>query len=146
MSNPVVVTALALVMTVTALRTSTAQTNDQTGTNMNISGGGCPLMGIMSQGTMAGLQAGMMAMVDGRLADLKEKLKITVPQTEAWDDYARAARSQATVLQGVQNAMTDVIQNGTAIKRMDVRIRSMKLSITHNLHADRNAEFDIREA
>jgi len=94
-------------------------------------GGGCATMGMMGQGMMGGRgiwghRGGMSAVVDGRLAYLKDELKITDAQSDAWNGYADAANGRAAVMQGMRARMTDAMQKGGAVERMDVRIAGME--------------------
>jgi hypothetical protein len=68
----------------------------------------------------------MGAMVDGRLAYLKGELNIADAQSEAWNGYASAVKGRVDVMQGMRQAMVDAMQKGTAIARMDARVKSME--------------------
>jgi hypothetical protein len=110
---------------------SVAQENDEDGPMMGAMGGDCPMMDMMGQGMrghgmMGGRYGGMSAIVDGRLAYLKDELKISEAQTEAWNGYADAAKSRANVMQGMREGMMGVMQKGGAVERMDTRIKGME--------------------
>ena len=123
---------LALALSAAVPLPSFAQDNDEDG----MMGGGCPTMGmmgrgmmsqgIMGQGMMGGHQAHMKAMVDARLAYLKDELKITDAQTDAWNAYAEAVKSRVNVMQGMRESMMGSMQKGNAVDRMDVRIKGME--------------------
>lgn len=130
--------ALALALGAIALSPSVAQTTGQTRPMMGMMGGGCPTIGMMGQGKlgqgrlgqgMMGRQARMGAMVDGRLAYLKGELDITDAQIEAWKGYADAAKGRVEVMQGTRQGVTDAMQKGSAIERMDVRIKSLEAMV-----------------
>ena len=121
---------LALAVSAAAMSPSIAQDSDEARFPMGMMGGGCPTMGMMGhgmmgQGGMWGHQGGMSAVVDGRLAYLKDELKITDAQTEAWNGYAEAVKGRATVMQGMRASMMEAMQKGGAVERMDVRIAGM---------------------
>jgi hypothetical protein len=151
MTRFITTAALALALSATALSPSVTQTAEQTGPMAGMMGGGCPMIGMMRQGMMgqgmmdqgmmdqgmsghgmmrqgmlAGRQARMGAMVDGRLAYLKGELNITDAQSDAWNSYASAVKGRVDVMQGVHQAMMDAMQKGSAIGRMDARIKSME--------------------
>lgn len=123
--------ALALALSAAFLSPSIAQNYDQEGPMMGMMGGGCPMMGMMDhgmrgQGMMWGRQAGMAAMVDARLAYLKDELKITDAEGEAWNGYAEAIKGRVTNMQSMRQGMIDAMQKGGAIERMDARINGME--------------------
>ena len=103
---------------------------------MGMMGGGCPTMGMMGrgmmgqrmmgQGMMRGGGAKMGAMVSGRLAYLKDELKISDAQTEAWNGYAEAVKGRVKVMQDMRDSMMDAMQKGNAVERMDARISGME--------------------
>lgn len=68
-------------------------------------------------------------MVDGRLAYLKGELDITDAQNEAWEGYVDAVKGRVGVMQGMRQSMMDAMQKGSAIERMDVRIKSMEAMV-----------------
>jgi hypothetical protein len=134
MSKLFTTATLALTLAVAAHSFSAAQTSDQAGPVMGMMGGGCPMMGMMGQGMMGhGMmgnhQARMGAMVDGRLAYLKSELEITGVQIEAWNGYAETAQRRVDVMQGMHKGMVEAMQKGSAIERMDARIKSMQAMI-----------------
>jgi len=130
MNKPFATVALVFALSAAPLSPSIAQ-NDQARPMMGMMGGGCPMMdmmgrGMMGQGVMSGRQAGMDAMVDGRLAYLKSVLKIADAQTDAWNGYAEAVKGRVSVMQGMREGMMSTIQKGSAIERMDARVSSME--------------------
>lgn len=120
--------ALAFTLSAAALSPSVAQTADQTSPMMGMMGGGCPMIGMMGQGMMGG-QARMGAMVEGRLAYLKSEINITDAQIDAWNGYADAVKGRVDVMQGRRQAMMDAMQKGSAIERMDARIKSIEAMV-----------------
>jgi hypothetical protein len=128
MAKTFAATILALALSAASVSSSMAQDKDEGRFPMGMMGGGCPTMGhgVMGQGGMWGHRGDMSAVVDGRLAYLKDELKITDTQTEVWNGYAEAARSRATVMQAVRANMMEAMQKGGAVERMDVRIASME--------------------
>ena len=132
MSKWFVTAFLALALSTAVSLPSVAQDNDdEDGPMMGMMGAGCPTMGMMGrgmmgQGMMGGRPAHMKAMVDGRLAYLKDELKITDAQTDAWNAYADAIRNRVSVMQGMRESMIGSMQKGNAVDRMDVRIKGME--------------------
>ena len=57
---------------------------------------------------------------------LKDELKITDAQTDAWNAYADAVKSRANIMQGMRESMIGSMQKGNAVDRMDVRIKGME--------------------
>jgi len=139
MTRFIATAALAFALGATALSPSVAQTADQTRPMMGMMGGGCPMIGMMGQGMMGqgivgqgmmeGRQARMGAMVDGRLAYLKGELNITDVQTESWNGYADAVKGRVNAMQDMRQDMIDAMQKGSAIERMDARIKSMEAMV-----------------
>jgi hypothetical protein len=84
---------------------------------------------MMGPGMMAGRQARMAALVDGRLAYLKGELNVTDAQSEPWNGYANAVKGRVDVMQGMRQAMTDAMQKGNATARMDARIKSLEAMV-----------------
>jgi LTXXQ motif family protein len=135
MNKPFATMVLALALSA-IVSPSIAEDNDQAGLSMGMMGGGCAMMGMMgggmmaggmmSQGTMWGRHAGMGAMVDGRLAYLKDELKIADTQVEAWNGYAEAVKGRVNVMQGMRESMMGAMQKGGAVERMDARIGGME--------------------
>lgn len=121
--------ALVLVLSVTALSPAIAQTDDQPEPVSGMMGGGCPMMGMMGRGMMGQRQAQMGAMIEGRLAYLKAELVITEAQTAAWNGYADAVKARVEAMQGRRKAMMEVMQKGSAIERMDARIKTMETMV-----------------
>ena len=131
--------ALAIALGGIAVSPAVGQNVDQQRPMTGMMGGGCPMMGMMGlsmmgpgisgEGMMAGRQARMAALVDGRLAYLKGELNITDAQSEAWNGYTNAIKVRVDVMQGVRQAMTEAMQKGNAMARMDARIKSMEAMV-----------------
>ncbi|VTZ26972.1 conserved exported hypothetical protein [Methylocella tundrae] len=124
-------TALAFTLSGAFLSPSIAEDDDQAAPTMGMMGGGCPTMGMMGrgmmgQGMMRGAQARMGAMVSGRLAYLKDELKITDAQTEAWNGYAETVKGRVKVMQDMRESMMGAMQKGGVVERMDARIGGME--------------------
>ena len=68
-------------------------------------------------------RGGMGAMTQGRLAFLKAELKITQAQEPAWMEYSDAAKDRVSIMQGMRQGMMESMQNGTAVERMEARIK-----------------------
>lgn len=140
--NKLFVTAtLAIAMCAVAPTVVIAQANVS---GMSMMGGSCPMMGMMGQGRsgpgmmsgsmmgrnmMGTQQSNMSAMADRRLADLKDKLKITSPEVEAWNGYADAVKSRVELMQGVHASMMTAMKAGSAIDRMNARVSSMQAMV-----------------
>jgi len=125
-------TALSIVLGTVVLAPALAQTAYPAGM-MGMLGGGCPTMAMMGperlgQGMMA-REARMRAMVAGRLAYLKDELDITEAQSQAWKAYADAVNSRVEAMQGMRQNMMRAIQKGSAVERMDARIKSMEVML-----------------
>jgi hypothetical protein len=125
-------TALSIVLGTVVLAPALAQTAYPAGM-MGMLGGGCPTMAMMGperlgQGMMA-REARMRAMVAGRLAYLKDELDITEAQSPAWKAYADAVNSRVEAMQGMRQNMMRAIQKGSAVERMDARIKSMEVML-----------------
>jgi hypothetical protein len=125
--------ALAFTLSGVALSPSIGQSDDQGGPVTGMMGGGCPMMGMMGQGMMGGRQVRMGgrqvrmgAMIEGRLAYLKDELKLSDTQSEAWNGYAEAVKGRVKVMQDMRESMMDAMQQGSAAERMDVRISGME--------------------
>jgi LTXXQ motif family protein len=133
------IAALAFALGTIPLSPSVAQNADQRGPMAGMMGGGCPMLAMMGQGMMASNQSGqgmmagrqprMVAMVDGRLAYLKGALNITDAQNVAWNGYADAVKARVEIMQGMRQIMIDAMQKGSAIGRMNARIKSMETMV-----------------
>ena len=95
--------------------------------------GGCPMSDMMASGRhgmMKGMGHGMMMhsvpMMEGRLAYIKADLEITDAQMPAWDAYAEAVRARHTTMESMHADMMKAKESGSALERMDVRIRAME--------------------
>jgi hypothetical protein len=100
--------------------------------------GGCPMMGgmmgpgmqgMMGQGMGPGMMMGSGPMMEGRLAYLKAELAITDAQASAWDGYVSAVRARQTAMQDVHADMIKAMQSGSALERMDARIKAMETMV-----------------
>jgi hypothetical protein len=106
--------------------------------------GGCPMMGgmmgqggmmgsgmqgMMGQGMGPGMMMGSGPMMEGRLAYLKAELAITDAQASAWDGYANAVRARHKAMQDVHADMLKAMQSGSALERMDARIKAMETMV-----------------
>ena len=139
MNKILATTALAIALSATAIAPSFAQTAAPAGRMMGMAGGGCPMMGMMGQGMMgrgmmgqstpAGNQEQMGALADSRLAHLKTELKISDGQADAWKAYVDAIKARVTVMQGLRTTMMDAMDKGSAVDRMDIRIKSMEAMV-----------------
>ena len=85
--------------------------------------------GMMGQGKMPDKEMQMGAMVDSRLAHLKTELKITDAQADVWKAYGDAIKGRVTVMQGMRTSMMDAMDKGSAVDRMDIRIKSMEAMV-----------------
>jgi hypothetical protein len=123
-------TALSIVLGTVALSPALAQSAYPAVPMVGMLGGGCPTMAMMGperlgRGMMA-RQARMRAMVAGRLAYLEKELDITEAQSQAWKAYADAVNSRVEAMQGMRQNIMRAMQQGSAVERMDTRIKSME--------------------
>ena len=91
--------------------------------------GGCPMMGDM-MGFRRGMTQGMghgamhsVPMMDGRLAYIKADLEITDAQMAAWDACVRVRHA---TMEGMRAEMMKAEESGSALERMDARIKTME--------------------
>ncbi len=96
---------------------------------MGMMGQGMMGRGKMGQGTPSGNGEQMGALADSRLAHLKTELKITDAQADVWKTYTEAVKGRATVMQGMRTTMMDAMDKGSAVDRMDIRIKSMEAMV-----------------
>ncbi len=96
---------------------------------MGMMGQGMMGRGKMGQGTPSGNGEQMGALADSRLAHLKTELKITDAQADVWKTYTEAVKARATVMQGMRTTMMDAMDQGGAVDRMDIRIKSMEAMV-----------------
>jgi hypothetical protein len=84
---------------------------------------GCPMMGkgMMGKGMMHARP-----MMEAHLAYIKADLEITDAQMEAWDAYAEAVRGRHATMEGMHADMKKAKESGTAVERMDARIKAME--------------------
>jgi hypothetical protein len=87
-------------------------------------------MGMMGPGMHGMMDFG--PMMEGRLAYTKAELGITDAQTAAWDDYTKVVKARATQMQSVRASMMEAMQAGSAVARLDARIKAME-SMLDNL-------------
>jgi len=135
--------ALGLALTVAALAPAHAQPAFE---GRGMMGGGCPMMSMMGRGNRDGMGAGMMrdggmrggrrqggfemgALAEGRLAYLKAVLGITADQEAAWKDYADSVKQRVSTMQGMHETMTQTMQDGGALERMEARIAGMEAMV-----------------
>ena len=127
----------ATVLTVGALMFGTALAADGESPDdaSSMMGGDCVMLGMMGHGMMGQgrMRHGRMhrgrrmnAMAEGRLAYLKAELNISKDQEEAWDTYAEAVKDRAATMQGMHQTMMALMDDGTAIDRMEARIAGME--------------------
>jgi hypothetical protein len=127
----------ALVLGAGGVAPSFAEGPGESGRQMGMMGGDCPMMammgrgggGMMGHGGMGERHAKMGAMADGRLAYLKGELEITDAQMSAWTGYADAVKAQVNGMQGMHETMMGSMTAGTAIERMDTRIAGMSAMV-----------------
>lgn len=86
-------------------------------------GGGCPMMGGMMMGGMAGMMA---AHAEGRVAFLKAELGITQAQQAAWDAYAAALKKNLANMQSMHQTMMAAKPAATPVERLDQHIAHME--------------------
>jgi LTXXQ motif family protein len=95
---------------------------------------GCPMMGDMMGFGRRGMKEGMghgammhsVPMMEGRLAYIKADLAITDAQMAAWDAYANAVRARHATMEGMRADMMKAKESGSALERMDARIKTME--------------------
>ena len=95
---------------------------------------GCPMMGDMMGFGRRGMKQGMghgammhsVPMMEGRLAYIKADLEITDAQMAAWDAYANAVRARHATMEGMRADMMKAKESGSALERMDARIKTME--------------------
>jgi hypothetical protein len=91
----------------------------------------CPRMGGMRGGPGGMMGKGMMGqammhsrpMMEARLAYTKADLEITDTQMDAWNAYADAVRKSHATMEGVRADMMKARESGTAVDRLDARIK-----------------------
>ena len=112
-----------------------ATDNDSTDDSSSMMGGDCMMLGMMGNGMMGQgrMRHGRMhrgrrmsAMAEGRLAYLKAELDIAKDQEASWEAYAEAVNDRATSMQGMHQSMAALMDDGTAIDRMEARITGME--------------------
>lgn len=91
--------------------------------------GGCSMMGGMMGRGMHGMMMSSVPMMEGRLAYLKADLGITDAQASAWEAYATAVRAQHTAMESMHDDMMNAMGSGSALDRMDVRIKAMEAMV-----------------
>lgn len=127
----------AAVLTAGALiyGTALATDGDSSVDSSSMMGGDCVMLGMMGHGMMGKgrMRHGRMhrgrrmhAMAEGRLAYLKAELDITKDQEAAWDVYAEAVKDRAATMQGMHQTMMALMDDGSAIDRMEARITGME--------------------
>ena len=91
--------------------------------------GGCPMMRMMGRGMMDHAMMHSVPMMEGRLAYIKADLGVTDAQASAWEAYASAVRAQHTAMQSMHDDMMKTIGSGSALDRMDMRIKAMEAMV-----------------
>lgn len=92
----------------------------------------CPKMGGMMGGGMMG--KGMKhsrPMMEARLAYAKADLEITEAQMDAWNAYADAVRKGYATMEGMRADMMKAKQSGTAVDRLDARIKATEAKLAN---------------
>jgi hypothetical protein len=85
----------------------------------------CPPMGgRMGKGMMGKAMMHSRPMMEARLAYTKADLEITDDQMDAWNAYADAVRKAHAAMEGVRADMMKAKQSGTAVDRLDARIKA----------------------
>ncbi len=95
--------------------------------------GGCGMIGGMGHGGMRGMMMTSMPMTEAKLAYMKADLGITDAQASAWEDYARAVRTQYSAMDAMRGDMMKAM-GGSALDRMDARIKALE-TVVDNLKA-----------
>jgi LTXXQ motif family protein len=78
---------------------------------------------------MHGMMMSSVPMMEGRLAYMKADLGITDAQASAWEAYATAVRAQQTAMQSMHDDMMKTMGSGSALDRMDIRIKAMETMV-----------------
>lgn len=87
---------------------------------------GCPPMG-WAMGMMGhGMKANDKSMMEGRLAYLKAELNITEGQNTVWESYVDTIKARSKILQEMHKRMKHEMQLGTAVERIDERIKNLE--------------------
>jgi hypothetical protein len=81
--------------------------------------GGCPMMGMTTDGQAT-------VFIDGRLAFLKAELAITDAQKPAWDTYADATKRNLQSMQGMWQTMHSAAEAKTPVERLDAHLAAME--------------------
>ncbi len=87
---------------------------------MGMMGRGCPMMGMMLEGT------DVPTFVEGRIAFLKAELAITDPQQAAWSAYADVLGKNLQGMQGMRQLMKTALTGATPVERLDAHITAME--------------------
>ncbi len=96
---------------------------------------GCPMGGDMGfrRGMKHGMGHGAMMhsvpMMEGRLAYIKADLEITDAQLATWNAYADAVRARHATMESMHAEMMNATQSGSALERMDARIKAMESKV-----------------
>jgi len=85
----------------------------------------CPRMGgMMGKGMMGKAMMHSRPIMEARLAYTKADLEITDDQMDAWNAYADAVRKAHAAMEWVRADMMKAKQSGTAVDRLDARIKA----------------------
>ncbi len=84
--------------------------------------------GMMGRGGMMGMMGGcpMMGEDGASLASLKSEIGITDAQSPAWQAYASVLKKMSDGMQSRRQAMMQVMQSGSPVERLDMRIAAME--------------------
>jgi hypothetical protein len=80
----------------------------------------------MGAGAMGTRTSHLASVVANRLAYLKDNLRITAAQNDAWNGYADALTERIDAMQSARTAMMNAMKAGTAVDRMNARIAGMQ--------------------
>lgn len=130
MRKILIASAAALTAGTLILGAALATDSDGADDTSSMMGGDCMMLDMMGQGRM---QHGRMhhadrmsAMAEGRLAYLKAELEITKDQDAVWEAYAEAVNDRASTMQGMHQSMAAMMDDGSALDRMEARITGME--------------------
>lgn len=87
---------------------------------MGMTGGGCPMMGMMGRNGDASTFA------EGRIAFIKAELAITEAQRDVWEAYATALRKNLASMQQMRATMMEATPPASPVERLDLHISTME--------------------
>jgi len=130
MNKLLVATALTVTISAASSSPSIAQADDRFspmgGACPNAMGESMPGPGTMGAGAMGTRTSHLASVVANRLAYLKDNLRITAAQNDAWNGYADALTGRIDAMQSARTAMMNAVKAGTAVDRMNARIAGMQ--------------------